>query len=713
MISKMKSAVLFLFVGLMAVLSINLASATIILSDINPVYNLGDSIKIDAKVSQAGEFQGFFRISLKCDVTESLMYFSPLELEGERVKTISINYPVTTTGACHITAILEDNRGNVIEETTTSLITLSNKIDIELKLNKQEFPPEDTLTLTGTATKENGQLAQGIAIITFDKEYSTQVSGGKFTFNLKLEPDVTPGERAINVVVKDNSNNSGNVSTTAKILSIPTALIIETNQESFIPDTLLMITPKLLDQASGILKSTATVKLSKQVSVLKTELLLEELVESGNSTFYRITKYTEPGNYLLEASADKFNVKKTIIVERYEKISVDLKDSILYISNIGNVPFKQKIEVEFLIEGQSTKKIIDLDLDIGEFKQFRLEAPKGTYEIKVNTGSEILDYSQVPLTGFVIATVELTKSPRLDLKWLIGIIVLVVLLAIVLIFIKLHKSKKVKQNIIKMVEDNKIVSQSPTTGATGTATKKPVYLGRADSFSSSDTTTKKIFERHSSKLAASSVVPAIVYGTKQEITALFIHLGISSLNDIKKKDPVTYAKILDEYFAGIVSKIKEHQGVADLYGNDLIVLFNVIKQYRHDTAALKTAEAIKKVTEELNVALAPKGISVEIRAGINTGMANVSSIQNETVKYTSIGDTTYLAKALQAKALTNEILFTETIYERAANVIKAKKMQPYYLSEQQAINIYSLEDTTKAELRDKNQWYIRRALGKA
>ncbi|MGQ9844564.1 MAG: adenylate/guanylate cyclase domain-containing protein, partial [Spirochaetota bacterium] len=209
-----------------------------------------------------------------------------------------------------------------------------------------------------------------------------------------------------------------------------------------------------------------------------------------------------------------------------------------------------------------------------------------------------------------------------------------------------------------------------------------------------------------------NVDSAIVYGTKQEITVLFVHLGLNSLNEIKKKDAMTYAKILDEYFKEIIQKIKEHQGVADLHGNNLIILFNVIKQYRHDVAALKTAEAIKKVTAELNQVLAPKGIKIEMRAGINTGFANLSSIQNGTVKYTAIGDTTSMAKILQAKAFDNEILFTEKIYDRVANIIKAKKLQPYYLNDNTAINIYALEDSTKAELRDKNQWYIKRALGK-
>lgn len=707
----MTKIILLLPLFFISLLLISLASATILLSNVNSNYNLGDVIRLDAKVSRAETSAGFFRIGLFCNGTENLMYFSPIELEKDKEKTVSINFPVKIIGSCYIAAALEDNSNNKIEETKTATITLSDKIDLKLNINQKDFKPKDSLQITGTAIKSNGQAAQGIAIITIDKEYSASVSNGKFSFTTELTSNIAPGTHAITVNVEDNSNNSGTANASITVLSVPTTLAIETNNETFIPDMPIMITPKLLDQADNVLNATISVRLSRQVSLLKTEKLLEELIPSGNSTVYRFTKFSQPGNYTLEASTQNFNTKRTVIVERYEKINASLQDGTLYIANIGNVPFKRDIEIEFFIENQSTKKLIPLDLKINENATFKLEAPKGTYNIKVNTGTETLSFTNVPLTGYVVATIELNKKPQLDLKWLIGLLAIIAILILALLLLRTHKSRrKMKKEMIKMVQNQTQVSSPELISV---KVKSAISGGKVDYFSASDATTKKLFLRHSSKLAASSIVPTIVYGTKQEITALFIHLNLNPLNEMKKKDAATYARVLDEYFNEITNKIKEHQGVADLYGNNLIVLFNIIKQYRHDIAALKTAEAIKKVTIELNQALAPKGIQVEMRAGINTGMANVTSIQNETVKYTAIGDTTSMAKTLQAKALAGEILFTEKIYDRVSNVIKARKMMPYHLSEHHAINIYSLEDSMKAELRDKNQWYIKRALGKA
>ncbi|MGB9707764.1 MAG: hypothetical protein ACPLXC_00315 [Candidatus Pacearchaeota archaeon] len=712
--TKITKTFLILPLFFISLLLINLASATIILSNVNPIYNLGDMIKLEAKVSRAEAFSGFFRIGLFCNNTETLMYFSPIDLVKNKEKAITVNFPVAKTGSCYISATLEDNYNTKIEETKTPTVSLSNKINIVLNVNQNEFEPKDKLELSGTATKENVQAASGIATITLSqgKDYSSSVPNGKISFSLDLPADIAPGQHQITVSIKDNNNNQGTAAINITILSVPTTLTIETNNDSFIPNSLLMITPKLLDQANNTLDATITTKLSRQVSLIKNEKLLEELIASGNNTVYRFTEFSPPGDYIIEASTStskgEFNSKKILKVEYYEKIKVDLQGDTLYISNIGNVPFKRAIEIEFMIENQSTKKVIDLDLKINENATFKLEAPKGTYTIKVNTGSEILEFKSVPLTGYVVATIELNKSQKLDFRGLVGLVALAVVLIVIMILLRTRRSHKEKKGIIKMMKNNGQEFPIAAHATTGNL----IASAKLDHFASGDVTLKKIFLRHSSKLAADKIVSTIVYGTKQEITALFVHLGVDSLNEIKKKDSMTYAKILDEYFKEITQKIKEHQGVADLYDNNLIVLFNVIKQYRHDIAALKTAEAIKQITEELNRALAPKGVKIGVCAGINTGLANVTNIQNGTVKYTAIGNTTSLARALQAKACAGEILFTEKVYDRVANVIKARKMQPHYLSEQQAINIYSLQDGMKAELRNKNQWYIRRALGK-
>ncbi|MCX8193905.1 MAG: hypothetical protein N3G19_00890 [Candidatus Pacearchaeota archaeon] len=703
------------FISIAFVFLTSNASATILLSQTNEIYNLGDNINLESKISKSETFEGFLRIVLNCNNKEALMYFSPIALEKNKEKTIAVNFPVVMIGSCYINSILEDNKNKVVEEAKTENFVLSNKIDVKIEINKKEFKPEEILQITGTAMKANGKEADGIATIYFNgKEYAVSVSKGKFSFIQKFETNVEPGEKTITIRVKDDNNNSGEVNTNINIAAIPTNLIIETNNESFLPDTILMITPKLLDQANGILAATLNVKILKQTTMLKTETLLEELVKSGDSTMFRFTKFHRPGNYVIEASWQNFNEKKMVKVIEYEKIKVALENNILNIENIGNVPFKRKIEITFSIQDQEYKKIIELDLKIGETKSYKLEAPQGTYDIKINTGDEILTFSKIPLTGSVVATIDLEKEPMTESGFLI--IMLIIIAALVVIFLVLKNITKYKtKKEMKSIKEKISKSTVPVTLASASSL---IYKqGKLDRFSKQESKgdLEKYFIKHSEKLYANKVSSALVYGTKQEITALVLTFqGFEKLEELKKKDSALYAQILDEYFAAVVEKIKENQGVASIYGNELIVLFNIVKQYRHDIAAIRTAESIKQITSELNSLLAAKGfnINLAIKAGANIGMANVNAIQNKEVKYTSIGNTTFLAKALKERAIVNEILITETLYERVANAIKAKKISPYYFTANDAINIYSLESLSQQEFRDRSKWYINRALGK-
>lgn len=684
-------------------------SATILLTQINAIYNLGDNINLESKILRGDVFEGFFRATLICDGKENLMYFSPISLEKNKEKTITINFPVTITGFCYIMSVLEDKKNIAIEEMKTGSIILSNKINVNAELNKKEFAPKDILQITGTAIKENNKEVDGIAVISFNsKEYSISVSKGKFSFVQKLEETISPGETTIKIEVKDNNNNSGETMESIHIVAVPTALIIETNNESFLPDTVLMITPKLIDQANGVIATILNVKILKQDSLLKTETLLEELLKSGDSTIFRFMKFHEPGDYIVEVSGLGFNEKKIVKVIEYEKINVSLENDILHTENIGNVPFKRKIEIIFLIQGQETKKIVAIDLKIGESKRYRLEAPQGTYDIKINTGDEILTFSRVPLTGSVVATIDLGKESVPKSNFLI--IILIIIAALIIVFFVLKtttKSYKTKKEMKSTKEKISTLSNLPSVFQ---SSYKP------DKFTKDEIDMEKYFAKHSEKLPANNLISTLVYGTKQEVTALIITLrGFNKLHELKKKNASLYAKILDEYFEALINKIKENQGVASLYGNELIVLFNIVKQYRHDVAAIKTAEAIKQITSELNNTLAIKGFDADltVKAGINIGMINTTAIRNKEIKYTPIENTTFMARALKERAIANEILMTETVYERAANLIKAKKISPYYLTEKDAINIYSLEGFSQQEFRNKSKWYIDKALGKS
>lgn len=477
-------------------------------------------------------------------------------------------------------------------------------------------------------------------------------------------------------------------------------IVISTNKEDFAPEEILIITPKLIE-SGNILEGSINIKLfskERRFPFLgKQTILLEETVQSGKETMHKFARGTLPGEYIIEASFEEVSVRKTIFVQKLEKLDFKIENGILTISNTGNVPYKKPLRIEFEIQGQVSEKIIMLNLGIGETKEFRLEAPKGTYNIRFGSGPTAIELNSVPLTGNVIATIEIEKPEQKRNNILLALMLLIIAIILAVLYVK-DKQKNEPRKVPEIVKVDKRIE------------KEQVVLRPTENV---DKEIKLAFNRHASKLAAQAIIPSLVYGTKQEISVLLVQFsGFEQFKELKKKSPEGFNKIFDRYFEAVTEKIRSHQGIADFYGNNLLVFFNIIKNYRHDVAAIRTAEEIREITNAFNESIKGIGAALNIKAGINTGFAFVSNIgEDKTVRYTSIGNTVSLAKALVDKAFAGEILVPENVYKRVSGVISAKKILPLHLTDTEAIEVYSVKDT--ANLKEKHEWFIRRALGKS
>lgn len=739
------SYILALFFSIFFILLLSFTSANILLSGMTGTYSLGDTINLESRVSQPTDFNGFFRIVLICDSSsnssQSMMYFSPIELDKNKEKTITVNFPVTKTGSCYILAVLENNNNVEIEEAKTSGLLLSSNIKVSAAPNQNIFFPSETLEIAGTAIRDNSQNYDGSAVLVFEgQENVIDVSNGKFSFSQKLSDTIAPGEHNVLVKVEDSNANFGYSNITFKVAAIPTALIIETNNDTVMPGSLLMITPKMLDQANNTMDAGIILTISQQNTFIITQkkILMQEILDSGNNTLYHLEPYAAPGEYIIEANTEvqnkEFSAKKTYTVPKFEDINITIEENIATIANIGNIPYKKQIEFEFIIQGQSTKKVLDIDLQVGETKEYRLEAPEGDYNLIINKGNDKLNFTHVPLTGSIVAAVDIGQEKQSNTNWTVAIIIIALLAVLIISWFMIRKQKReVYYGAISNYSVQQKKSQETRQPASSTAqslvpetskqkqgTKQKLELKGnekqvIDNFASmyTDDTIKKIFKKNAaSKLSAHSVIPTLVYGTKQEITVLVLSiLGFERLQAIKNKDKALYESILNEYFSLIMDVVKAQHGVVDIYGNNIVAIFNVIKQYRHDVAAVKVAQDIRNTTNALNAKLVQQDISLAVKAGINTGMAIVSSIgADKEVKYTSIGNTTTFARLLERKAVANEILLTDNIYNRVSNVIKAKKISPLHTSEAEAIDVYSVSEGSSTEMKDRHKWYVDRAL---
>jgi len=725
----MKKAIIF-FISVLLFSSILLfsilitsvqAQASIIISTPNEIYNLGDNIEIETTISYPEQINGFLQILLVCEEQENLIYFSPTIIETQE-KTIDVSFPVSEAqGSCYISVAIENDKKNILEEKKTQNIILTDKIDINIELNKEEYEPSDNLIIEGQAIKENSQFVDGSMKISFDnEEYSASITGGEFSLTIKLPLDIIPGYHDIVLNTEDSKGNIGEETFNFKMKQIPTSLLVELNNESFFPDEILLITPKLLDQAEGIIEDkNVNVKIIAKEDMFffldKKAVFMDESVQSGTESMYRFAKDTPPREYFIKATFnDDFVVEKSITIKEYEKVEFTLENDTLIITNIGNVPYTKPLEIEFKIHDQTTTEIIELNLDVGETKVFKLEAPKGTYNLEIaqgdgNEDDDKEEFVDVPLTGSIVASVELNNRSNLNKKGILWFIPILALLFLFVFFVNKRKNtykaptkeekqkEKIKAKTIKIIEKQ----------------QKTLRLGMGKI----DLDIKKIFNQHTLKnLAAQTIMPTMVYGTKQEISVLFMTIyGFDKFDVIKKKDPQLFKKVLNNYFDAITKKIKAHQGVADLYGNNLVIFFNIVKQNRYDVAAIKTAKEIRQITHEFNEYTKKLKLNTNInlttKSAINTGLIVTTNIgADKTVKYTAIGNTINLAKALNNKALENEILIPDAVYNKVYNIIKAKKILPLHLTNTEAINVYLLQDSSKLYLQEKYVDYVKRKI---
>jgi len=662
------------------------AKAEIAISQPNSAYNLGDTINTDFKISYGQDANIYFKAVLSCR-NDTLMYFSPIEVEKNREKTISVNWPVSQAlGLCKISAHLDGDSASsehlMTEE--SGQFELSDKININASINKELFRPLEELEIDGDAMFDNSNTFDGTIVIKIDgEEHLVQASKGAFSYSAKIDSEIIPGMHSITISAKDGSGNSGDISLSFEAEGIPTALEINIDNESIMPGGMIMITPKILDQANGIMNKSIYLKISnpKDSFFGKETILLEEIAGSGNSTEYKFDKYAKPGNYNIDAEFEDFKTTENVEIQVYEKINFSLSSDTLYVENIGNVPYERPVEIKFMIENQTSTKVIELSLGVGENKTYLLRAPKGTYDIEISAGNETLKSPATALTGDAITVLQLGAGEPMDYTPIIFLAFIILVAIILAIFL----SRKNRRGY-KTGKKGKTVSASSFN-----MRMKPIDIPRIDVAPKSGSFLKTAFAKHSSKLAADSLIPSVVYGTKQEITVLNILLEGSREH-------------AEGFLAQAIDKIKMHQGVADIYGNSLIVMFNVVKQQRHDMAAVKTAQEIANLGKKMNF---------RTRAGINTGLATVSAIgADKSVSYTELGKSASIAKALAAKAQANGILISEEVHKRAGDAIIVKKVSPYNIGGNKAIEVYALSEGPASEKKDDMQWFIDRAIGK-
>jgi class 3 adenylate cyclase len=179
----------------------------------------------------------------------------------------------------------------------------------------------------------------------------------------------------------------------------------------------------------------------------------------------------------------------------------------------------------------------------------------------------------------------------------------------------------------------------------------------------------------------------------ETIEATVAFLDICSFTSISENEsPDTVVKLLNSYFDMMVKEIIAQGGYVDKFIGDAIMA--VFRGEYHLDRAIDACLAVKTQIEKLPPV--SEQFSPKVSIGINSGemiSGNIGSANLRRLDYTVIGDTVNIAQRLQSVAKENQVIITETAYQKVKESFNCRKVGEVSLKNKaNPVNVYEVMD---------------------
>jgi class 3 adenylate cyclase/tetratricopeptide (TPR) repeat protein len=166
-------------------------------------------------------------------------------------------------------------------------------------------------------------------------------------------------------------------------------------------------------------------------------------------------------------------------------------------------------------------------------------------------------------------------------------------------------------------------------------------------------------------------------GERKQVTVLFADLG-GSLGVIDGVDVEDAESLLDAVVAIMVEAVHRFEGtVNEVLGDGIMALFGApIAHEDHAVRAACAALAMQASLRRLRSdSWQARGLTPEIRVGLNSGEAIVRSVHNDlSLNYRAIGSTTHLAARMEQLAPRGSIHLTEEVLRMGRGMLRARPL---------------------------------------
>lgn len=612
----MKKGVLLCLI--LACLVIPVASADVFISQPNSLYNVGDKFNITITISSNSNINDFLSVKILCNSTETEIYKGYQNVVANENKIVPVEISLDKSilnngiGKCFVKANFYNG------DYSSQGFEITRKINLDLEISGISFDPGNTFIISGKAVKENEQNTNGIvdiSIIGLDSSLSGNVVNGEFMFNYTIPGNAKAGIYNISVTVyeKDNSNsiiNEGYSSDIIRVKQISEKVDIALNAQNIFPGNDLLYTILLYDQAGDNVKDDVGVTIYSPDK----NIFLQKLIKSGDANSLKIESNYSPGYWKIEAKYGELSGDKLVYVEELQKVSYNVINGTLTIVNEGNVPYIKPVEIKI---GEKTK-LEELNLDIGQEKKLKLQAPEGEYDISVNDGNKSESLGRVLLTGNSIAVKDLDDLLANNYSIFLWIIAIAILGYFTFKY-------------YKRVSNRSYVQRTPLIS-------KPISLTPS-----------------SKKSVGNSE------GSRKEVAV--VALKINNSSEIDKTN-------LRETIDAVVSEVKGLGGKGYSDNDFRIFMFSsdVKDDRENNMKVIKLGNRIYEIITNNNRRYSKK---IDFGVGLNVGEAIAENVDGA-VKFTSVGNTIPIAKRMASNS-EGEVLLSDQIHMKSLGKVKVEK----------------------------------------
>lgn len=406
---------------------------------------LGDTITLTGSVTnlKGDPLDGSAEVYFEYQGDEYLMDFLSVE---NGALSFSNSFTSGSAGSYKINVIVRDSYGNEQEFSSVESFTVLDDLQVNIDTNVQTISPGEVLNVFGevkTVLQDYVSTAT-VDISLDDATQSTSLSDSKFTEDILIPATIPSGQHTITVEVEDTYGNAGSSSVQIEVEAQATKIENSLGNGTLDPEEQVSITVTLYDQADDVMQEYVTL----EVYDAKNRLITETEIASEESITYKIPKFAPPGEWIVksyylnpETQQEEVSASESFIINEIQKLAVEIIDTKLYITNVGNVKYTEDMEIE--VEGIDQEYLIKRTKNLGVNETIIIdlaqELPSGTYSVSIPTGYNTAEQSEVSIVD---------GKTKASLTWPYTLLVLLFIVGLsYLIYARVRPKKKEEKDL--------------------------------------------------------------------------------------------------------------------------------------------------------------------------------------------------------------------------------------------------------------------------